>query len=153
AFGGASCRDASSSGSPSGTAGNALDTLLQGTLAAGSGKTAGSIDVKAGPGTVAGSWSGDRSGQGSVTLKIPVQQKTIDAQLLWVNNTLYIQRSPEQLTNAAQLGMLVRPADAAPWRSTPFQGRLGPLVPSAFSPTALLQWLKQFDVRLEPATT
>jgi hypothetical protein len=143
----------SSSGSSSNNATNIVDKALAATLKGGSGKISGTINGAVGsqPSALNGEWKGDLSGSGSTTAEFRRGQTKIPTQLLWVDKVMYINRSTATLPDTDALAIFTRPAASKPWRAIQLNGGIADAVPSAFSPAALLQWLKRLNVPTKDA--
>jgi hypothetical protein len=66
----------------------------------------------------------------------------------WTNEMFYFQRAVADVPRTEQLTLFTRAEKYPPWRSIGVSGGIGKGIPSAFSPAALLEWLRVIHLEL-----
>jgi hypothetical protein len=145
------CAAGCSGGSGDKEATDNLATLLAATTSAGSGRVNGSIDGVEGAeeGRLEGEWKGDLKGEGSVTAEFESRHGVaVPVEMVWTNSVLYFERSVADVPRSEAIALFTRDAQFPPWRTIGISGGVSIAIPAAFSPVALLDWLRTIHVTL-----
>jgi hypothetical protein len=72
--------------------------------------------------------------------------------LRWIENTLYFSRTAATVPTTETVSLFTRPPDSKPWRKLLLSRQIISLLPSAFSPPALVTWLQGRKVKVTTHT-
>ncbi|HEV7525916.1 MAG TPA: hypothetical protein VGP92_13180 [Acidimicrobiia bacterium] len=123
--------------------------------AAKSGRIAGTTHGPNGtnPTALDGAFDGDLSGKGVAHAQFVSAKGTkLPTELRWINNTLYFTRTPAAVPTTETVSLFTRPAKSRPWRKLVLTRQIIALLPSAFSPPALVAWLQGRKVKVTTHT-
>jgi hypothetical protein len=145
------CAAGCSGGSGDTEATDYLAALLTATADAGSGRVTGWIDgaEDAEEGRLEGEWKGDLTGEGSVRAEFESREGVaVPVEMMWTDSVLYLERSVVDVPRHEALVLFTRDAKYPPWRTVGISGGVSMAIPAAFSPVALLDWLRRIHVTL-----
>ena len=130
-----------------------LGTVVTAMVAAKSGSITGVVNGPKGtkPTELGGTFNGGLTGMGDIQAKFfSATGKTFPTELRWLDNFVYISRGTGTVSSSDPVSLFTRAPSAKPWRKFRLNGEIFSVLPAAFSPTALVQWIQSLKV---PMTT
>ena len=95
------------------------------------------------PSALDGGFDGDLSGKGVTHAQFVSAKGTkLPTELRWIDNTLYFTRTSATVPASETVSLFTRPVNGRPWRKLVVTDQIIALVPSAFSPAAVVTWLQ-----------
>src|SRR5258708_24062261 len=99
------------------------------------------------PQGLSGAFDGDLSAAGVVHAQFVSATGTkLPTEMRWIANALYFTRSTATVPSVETVSIFTRPPNTRPWRKLRLTGMIASIVPTAFSPPALVESLSKLNI-------